>query len=256
MDNQSKFKFEQHKKQHTPQAISTRLDEGFTYHYLRDFIYGAIDGNVTTFAVIAGVSGAQLPVGVVIVLGLANLLADGFSMAVSNYLGTRADEQMNEKTRQKEYDHILIFPEGEREEIRQILSRKGFAGDKLEQAVSVITSDVERWVDTMLQEEHGISPKNPKPLIAASITFIAFIFVGSVPLITFLWNWLSDFPISEPFRWSALSAAMAFFAVGSMKGRYVEQKWYWSGIETMLMGGGAAALAYWVGLMLKNLVAQ
>ncbi len=251
---QKQKKLEQHKLLHTPQAISSRLDQGFTYHYLRDFIYGAIDGTVTTFAVVAGVSGAHLQISVVIILGLANLLADGFSMAISNYLGTQADGQLHEKTREQEYEHIRFFPEGEKEEIRQIFSRKGFSGRELEHAVSVITSDVERWVNTMLQEEHGISLKNPKPLQAAIVTFSAFVLVGSLPLLPFLWNWLTDFPIKEPFLWSALSAALAFFTVGSMKGKYVEQKWYRSGIETLLMGGCAATLAYGVGLMLKNLV--
>jgi vacuolar iron transporter family protein len=259
MNNQPESKLtklEQHKLRHTPQAISSRLDSGFTYHYLRDFIYGAIDGTVTTFAVVAGVTGAQLQISVVIILGLANLLADGFSMAISNYLGTRADDQLHQKVRLQEYEHIHFFPEGEREEIRQIFSRKGFSGSELEHAVAVITSDVERWVNTMLQEEHGIPLKNPKPLKAAIITFCAFVLVGSLPLLPFLWNWLADFPILKPFQWSAICAAIAFFAVGSMKGIYVEQKWYRSGTETLLMGGGAAALAYWVGLMLKNLMVQ
>lgn len=247
-------KLEQHKLHHTPQAISSRLDQGFTYHYLRDFIYGAIDGTVTTFAVVAGVTGAHLQTSVVIVLGLANLLADGFSMAISNYLGTRADEQLHQKVRLQEYEHIRLFPEGEQEEIRQIFYRKGFKGDELEHAVSVITSDVERWVDTMLQEEHGVPLNSPKPLKAAAITFSAFVLVGSLPLLPFLWNWLTDFPLLEPFYWSALGAAFAFFAVGSMKGKYVERKWYKSGTETFLMGGSAAGLAYWVGMMLKNLV--
>ena len=257
MNNQPNSKpkeLEQHKLLHTPQAISSRLNHGFTYHYLRDFIYGAIDGTVTTFAVVAGVTGAHLQISVVIILGLANLFADGFSMAISNYLGTRADEQLHQKFRLQEYEHIKIFPEGEKEEIRQIFSRKGFTDGELEHAVSVITSDVERWVNTMLQEELGIPLKSPNPLKASIVTFNAFVLVGSLPLLPFLWNWLTDFPILEPFQWSALAAAFAFFAVGSMKARYVEQKWYRSGTETLLMGGSAAALAYWVGLMLRNLV--
>ncbi len=255
IDNQPRTKnLEQHKLLHTPQAISSRLDHGFSYSYLRDFIYGAIDGTVTTFAVVAGVTGAHLQISVVIILGLANLFADGFSMAISNYLGTRADEQLHHKIRLQEYEHIQIFPEGEKEEIRQIFSRKGFTDGELEHAVSVITSDVERWVNTMLQEEHGIPLKSPKPLKAALVTFSAFVLVGSLPLLPFLWNWLTGFLILEPFQWSASGAAFAFFAVGSLKGRYVEQKWYRSGTETLLMGGSAAALAYWVGLMLRNLV--
>lgn len=67
---------------------------GLRHRYLGDFIYGAIDGGVTTFAVVAGVAGARLSAGIVIVLGLANLFADGFSMAASNFASTRAERQL------------------------------------------------------------------------------------------------------------------------------------------------------------------
>ena len=77
------------KQDHSPHAIRCRLEAGPQHSYVRDYVYGAIDGAVTTFAIVAGVAGAQLSGGVVVVLGLANLLGDGFSMAVSNYLGTR-----------------------------------------------------------------------------------------------------------------------------------------------------------------------
>ncbi|MCP5050656.1 MAG: hypothetical protein GY940_26065 [bacterium] len=245
---------EVHKELHSPQEISRRLDQGPSYNYIRDFVYGAIDGTVTTFAVVAGVWGANLQISIVIILGLANLLADGFSMAVSNFLGSRADEQLREKTRREEYEHIHIFPEGEQEEIRQIFSRKGFEGEELDRAVSVITSDMERWVDTMLQEEHGIQLNGPHPWKAAMATFVAFFLAGSLPLFPFVWSGLLNLPMSDPFGLSILCAGLAFFGIGSLKGRYVGHTWYHSGFETLLMGGGAAALAYGVGVMLKNLV--
>lgn len=243
------------KRTHSAEAISKRLDEGPAYNYLRDFVYGAIDGTVTTFAVVAGVAGAKLSIGVIIILGLANLLADGFSMAVSNYLGTRAEHQLRLKMRKREYEHIKHYPEGEVEEVRQIFSRKGFAGDELESAVSVITANHERWVDTMLVEEHGISLVDVNPVKSGLATFIAFFIVGAVPLLPYVWNWLAPVQIAQPFFWSSLFAGVAFFIVGSMKGRYVDEKWYSSGMETLLMGGGAAVLAYGVGLLLKNIVA-
>ena len=94
----SSAKHDRIRAEHTSAAIRERLHLGPDHSYLRDFIYGAVDGIVTTFAVVAGVAGAQLSAGIVIVLGVANLLGDGFSMAVSNYLGTRADEQLRSRT--------------------------------------------------------------------------------------------------------------------------------------------------------------
>src|SRR5688500_20164740 len=77
--------------EHSPEAIRRRLESGPTHNYLRDWIYGGIDGAVTTLAVVTGVAGAQLSPWIILVLGFANLLADGFSMAASNYLGTKAE---------------------------------------------------------------------------------------------------------------------------------------------------------------------
>lgn len=252
IDNESFH--ERHRADHTPSAISRRLESGPDHSYLRDFIYGAVDGAVTTFAVVSGVAGAGLSAGIVIILGFANLLADGFSMAVSNYLGTKAEREVLDKARAQERHHIHLFPEGEREEIRQIFARKGFRGEELERAVDVITSDVERWIDTMVQEELGMQLERPSPLRAASMTFLAFVVVGFIPLFTFVWNWLFGSMIDQPFMWSSILTGVAFFAVGAMKGRYVIQRWIVSAVETLVIGALAATMAFAVGVLLRGLV--
>lgn len=237
--------------EHTPEAVRRRLSAPPRISYLRDFIYGAIDGAVTTFAVVAGVEGADLSAAVVLILGAANLIADGFSMAVSNFLGTRAERQRREQTRDEELRQIREFPEGEREEIRQIFRAKGFDGDDLERIVEVITADEELWLDTMMSEEHGLSETYPDELRAAASTFVAFVAVGAIPLLTFAYDLLIG-EVADPFLWSAVLTGVAFFVVGALKAPFVGRSWVRSGLETLAIGGLAATLAYFTGVLLQN----
>jgi VIT1/CCC1 family predicted Fe2+/Mn2+ transporter len=242
--------------QHTPEAVQRRLAVQPRAGHLRDFVYGAVDGTITTFAVVSGVAGAKLSAGIIVVLGLANLLADGFSMAVSNYLGIRAEAQHRQRLRTTERDHIRQHPLGEREEIRQIFSAKGFEGDALERAVDTICSDVDRWIDTMLTDEFGLAPVEPDPLRAAGYTFVAFVAVGAVPLVSFVLALLVPdlvFP-GGPFLWSIALTAIAFAAVGAIKSRLVEGSGWRGALEVLLVGGSAAGIAYAIGMLLRGLV--
>ncbi|TNE79017.1 MAG: hypothetical protein EP334_04495 [Gammaproteobacteria bacterium] len=243
-----------YKAHHHPRLIAQRLEEGPDSVYLKEFIYGAVDGAITTFAVVAGVAGAGLSAGVIIILGFANLLADGFSMAVSNYLGTRAENQLRHKVRRREIEEIEAFPEGEVEEIRQIYARKGFEGELLEEAVEVIVSDRDKWVDTMVQEEFGLSLQAHNAFKAGLATFVAFCVVGFIPLTTYVINWVQPGLVAQPFLWSTVLTAVAFFWVGAIKGRFVDHHWLVSGLETVGIGGIAAGMAYGVGVLLRGLV--
>ncbi len=238
---------------HTPEAIQQRLSAPPAASYLRDTIYGAIDGTVTTFAVVAGAMGAGLSNSIVVIMGVANLLADGFSMGVSNFLGSRAAAQQREQARRREARHIELYPEGEREEVRQLFAAKGFEGAQLESAVEVITADRDRWIATMMAEELGFGQEESSPLRAALATFIAFVLVGALPLLVFVVDAASPGLIPAPFAWSAVLTAVAFFAVGSLKARVVEHSGWRSGLETLTIGGAAAAIAVAVGVALEGL---
>ncbi len=239
---------------HTPERIRHRLATPTDHSYLRDFVYGAIDGTVTTFAVVSGVAGAGLSTGVVIVLGMANLVGDGFSMAASNYLGTKTEEQLVARARRAEEHEIAQYPEGEREEIRQIFAGKGFEGEQLEHVVDVITADRQRWVDTMLVEELGLSLESPSAVRAALTTLGAFILIGLIPLMSFLVQFVFPSIAINPFVMSTILTGLAFFVVGAGKSWFVDESWYRAGLETLLIGGGAAGLAYAVGLMFSGII--
>ena len=239
-------------EEHTPWAVRRRLSSAPSPSYLHDFIYGAIDGTVTTFAVVAGVAGADLGASVVIILGGANLIADGFSMAVSNFLGSRAEYQRRARDRGEEERHIRLVPQGEREEIRQIFAAKGFEGKDLERVTEVVTSDPEVWADTMMVEELGYGKAEPSALLAAGATMLAFLTVGFLPLAAFVYELVTPGSVNGAFTWSAALTGVAFFVVGSLKARYVEQLWWRAGLETLAVGGMAAVLAYLAGALLKG----
>jgi VIT1/CCC1 family predicted Fe2+/Mn2+ transporter len=238
---------------HTPAGVSARLRRRPPPSYLHDFIYGAVDGAVTTFAVVAGVAGANLDETVVIILGGANLLADGFSMAVSNFLGSRAERQRRERARREERAHIRLIPEGEREEIRQIFAAKGFEGRDLDRVVEVITSDPERWTETMMREELGFGSTEPNEFRAALATLVAFITIGFLPLMVYVYDLAAPGHVEHAFTWSAVMTAIAFLVVGGLKSRFVDQAWWQSALETLAIGGLAAALAYGAGAFLQGL---
>lgn len=232
---------------HTLEAISERLSSGPRRSYLRDVIYGGIDGAVTTFAVVAGVVGAELSPAVILIMGFANLAADGFSMAAGNFLGTRAEREDFERLEAVERRHIEIVPEGEREEVRQIFRGKGFEGEELERVVTLITADRTRWVRTMLTEEYGLPAEVRPPWRAALATFGAFCLCGLAPLLPYV------FGARDAFWLSAVLTCGVFFAIGSVKSRWSTALWWRSGLSTLAVGGLAAVLAYAVGLMLRSL---
>lgn len=239
------------RRQHAAPIIEARLAAAKQNSYLGDTVLGSIDGCVTTFAVVAGTAGAGLPAAVAIVLGLANLLADGFSMAASNYQRAKSEHELLARAREVEEMHIREVPEGEREEVRQIYAAKGFQGEVLEEIVEGITQDRKLWVDTMLTEELGLRLDLPKPGIAALATFLGFCAAGIVPLLPYI---IPGLPQSLVFPVSAAATGITFFMIGLLKGRTLNYPLFRSGMETLLVGGGAAILAYVAGVFLRGLV--
>lgn len=213
---------------------------------------GAIDGAITTFAIVAGVVGAGLSAGVVVVLGVANLVADGMSMAAGRYLGAQADLERRRVARRREHQHIALVPQGEREEIRQILAAKGFVGPELESAVDVITADTETWVDFMLTEELGFAPEPDRPVPAATATFLGFVVCGALPLAPFIVD-AAIVDVAAPSVWSGGLTALAFGFVGALKAQLVGLARLPSAARTIAVGGGAASLAFLVGYLLQDL---
>ena len=224
---------------------------------LEDFVYGATDGAVTTFAVVAGVVGASLSPSLVLILGFANLLADGLSMAVGNYLAAKTRLEYIEKARRREEWDLDTLVEQEKQEIRDIYAKKGFKEELLEEIVRIITSRRKVWVDTMMREELGLIEGRTRPMDTAITTFVAFNLVGLIPLLPFIVMFVAGLAIIasfDAFTYSIILTGAAFFLIGGVKGRVVQKPLIRSGLGTLLIGGIAASVAFVVGYILNLVV--
>jgi len=226
---------------HSDEEISSRISKAHENSLLRDFVYGAIDGTITTFAIISGTAGAGLSQGIIIALGLANVLADGFSMAASNYLGTRSEVQNHRRIIATEERHIDKYHDGEKAELKQILSRHGLNGRDLQQVCDIVSCYKSLWIELMLSGEYGLPPFEPRPLASAVATFLAFIACGFIPLLPFIF-----FP-EHAYVVATLLTGVTFFTVGAIKSKWAIESWFYSAFQTLLIGGIAATIAYSVG---------
>jgi len=244
-------KIQQVKQMHHDGTHEKGFHNLLTGGYLRDFVYGANDGIITTFAVVAGVAGADLSSAVVLIMGVANLLADGFSMSSGNYLSEKSNHDYIDSELKKEEWEIEHLPDEEQREVRELYQRKGLTGQTLEQAVSAITSNKKLWAREMLVGELGLFPSEEatSPLATATVTFMAFVSAGTVPLLPYIFK----LPYYPSFTWAIIFTGLVLFVVGSLRSLLTNKRWWLSGLEMLTIGAVAAGVAYAVGVFLGHL---
>lgn len=225
-----------------------QLDE-----YLGEFVYGGIDGIVTTFAVVAASAGANLSTSTIIILGFANLVADGFSMGVSAYLSTKSERGLYDRERSR-VEKTLGDEKKERQMIQRIYKRRGFSGSLLEQITNIIHKDKAHFVDVVMREEKEMLPASKSPFMVGFFTYLSFILVGVVPLLAYLADYLGSIDNSNPFVISSILAAVAFAGVGLLKGIITTSSKSRAVSETLVLGAIAAGLAYYLGFFLERAI--
>ena len=235
-------------------ADAAREEHGGTGSaYIGDLVYGGLDGIITTFAVVSGVAGADLGSGIVLILGMANLFADGFSMATGAYLSAKSEKEYFAKEHEREAWEVDNFPDGERTELYEIYLIQGYPEEDARQLVEIKTRDRERWVETMMIEELGMMKDEGNPLKNGLATLVAFIAAGVVPLLVYLVGMVVPVSPDRVFPISLILSGLALFGLGMAKVLVTRQNPFKSGLEMLLVGGLAAGVAYGVGALLKGL---
>lgn len=224
----------------------------FDKAYIGEFVYGGIDGAITTFAVVAGAAGAEAAIHWVLIFGFANLIADGFSMSVGNYFSVKSEQDNYDKHEAIEYWEIEHLRDKEVQEIREIYEAKGFEGTLLDQVVEVITSNDKVWVDTMMKEELEMVKDDKTPVNTAIATFISFNIIGLIPLLSYVVTIFIEIDNGLLFPVSCVGTAIALGIVGYMRGWVTQTGKLKAMSQTILLGGLAAFLAYYVGEVLAR----
>ncbi len=237
--------------------ISTAYDDQVVYHNhtdphprqssLSDIILGGQDGLVNVLGVILGVAAATSDPRIVLVAGLAATFAESVSMGAVAYTSTLADADYYESEKTREYRHLRLSPEIEREEIRDIYRQKGFDGDLLDRIVDTITANKDVWVKVMMAEEHQLSPIDRKQAIrSAGIVGVSAVIGSLIPLIPFI-----ILPVAVGIPVSIALSALVLFVVGAYKARVTVGHPGKSGLEMAVIGTVSALVGYAIGLLLK-----
>lgn len=223
--------------------------------YLKEIVYGGSDGIVTTFAVVAGFTGAQIAQNlpgysflIVFLFGLANLFADGISMGLGNFLSLRSEKDVYKKELEKERYYLKKNPKAEKEETLAILGEKGFSENQAKQLTSIYATNESYWLSFMMNYEHEIpNPGAENPIFTGIATFCAFIFFGSIPLFPFT---LTNNP-NQAFLYSVIATASALVLLGLLRWRVTGEGIVRSVFEIVFVGGIAALAAYFVGTLFR-----
>lgn len=222
-------------------------------NFVKSFVFGGLDGIITTFSIVSGTVGSDLGVGVVVILGLSNVVGDALSMAFGDYLSSKSEIEFQRAEKARETWEVENNPEGEMLEMEELYMSKGITEDDAKTMTQILSKNKKAWVDVMMVEELGIIEETDNPMKNALVTFFSFIICGFFPVIPFLIGLATDAEVETLFYWSIGVTALSLFCLGAVKTKVTGVKFWKSGMETLVIGAIAAGAAYLIGWLLEPL---
>ncbi len=212
--------------------------------WLRAAVFGAMDGLVTTVAIVAGVGGGGAGRQVIILTGAAGLVAGAFSMALGEFasVDTQNDAVSNEVD--VERDEIRRHPEAEQAELAQMYQDMGLTAGTAQAVAAEVHTHPELAVRVHITQELGVDPdEQPSPWTAAISSFLCFAVGGILPLLPFLLGWSS-------LALGMAVGAVGLFVLGALTARFTTRSWWRGGLRQLAFGALAAAATYGVGALI------
>jgi len=227
--------------------------------YLKPIIFGGLDGILTSFAIVAGSAGGNLPPSVVLILGFSNIFADALSMGVGEFLSSKATNEwiLNERAREEwEMDN---YPEGEIKEMIEIYEDKGMSKEDATQVISIMAKYKDFFVDIMmLQELELMVPEDDhvkESMFEGCVMFTSFAGFGALPLLGYVIIPALFPELGEEvlFIAACVVTGCVLFLMGSVKSYFSSQNWFRAGMETLFLGGACATVAFFIGQFVDHL---
>jgi VIT1/CCC1 family predicted Fe2+/Mn2+ transporter len=215
---------------------------------VRDIVIGMSDGLTVPFALAAGLTGAVASTAIVVTAGFAEIAAGSIAMGLGGYLAAKTDSEHYASERIREIRETVELPDVETEEVAKVFRSYGLSGTQMQPIVTAITSDQSRWVDFMMRFELGLEAPDPARAGRSAGTIAASYIVGGlVPLAPYI---LMKHVLSA--LWVSIGVTLlALFAFGTIKGHYTGVKPLRSGAQTVLVGGLAAAAAFFIARLIS-----
>ncbi|NUO97007.1 MAG: hypothetical protein HOV96_01585 [Nonomuraea sp.] len=212
--------------------------------WLRPSVFGAMDGLVSNFALIAGVAGGSTSTKVVALSGMAGLAAGALSMAGGEYVSVASQRELAEAEIAVEKRELARNPEDELAELAQSFVDKGVEPDLAAKVAGQISRDPARALEIHTQNELGVAPGAlPSPVVAAVSSFLSFSVGAVLPLLPYLWG-------VEGLTVSAVVSCVALFGAGALVSAVTARSWWFSGLRQLVVGAVAAAITYGLGNMI------
>jgi VIT1/CCC1 family predicted Fe2+/Mn2+ transporter len=218
---------------------------------VRDMVFGASDGLVSTLAFVAGVVGATTDPSIVLLSGVAELLAGTISMAAGSYESAKSELEVLEKESRRKQVKACKTVGGEREELVRFYESEGFERGEAEAIADRVIKENEPPLQTEHLESLGLAPKElGSPLKAGALTGLFFCLAALVPIFAF------TFPLDvfDALIISVIASVITLFGVGVLKTIFSRRNWFWSGLETMAIGAAAAGITYVIGSLFSGII--
>lgn len=216
---------------------------------IREVIYGATDGLVSSLGFVLGIYGALHESRFVLIAGIAGACTGAMSMGFSAYISSKSQSEFFLAEINRERKEIREMPDREKEEVRKIYRAKGFSGDELEMVTNRITSNKSVWLRCMMEEELGLIVENfDVPWVVGLVTAVSYALSAFLPIIPYTFM-----PPSKAFLWSAGLSVLVLFLLGAGKTRLTRLSPWKSGFELMIIGLLAALVGYGVGCLTGTL---